>query len=255
MLVRYLAVGAAIVFAASSVSAQSVAEHVAEGDSAHAQLKPEEALTHYRAAIALDSSNYEALWKASRDAVDLAEFLPDKDKRTALFAEAEHFATRAVEVNPGDAEGHFHVARALGRVALTLGKKERVKYAKQVRDHALEALKIDSLHPGALHVMGRWNAEVMRLSGLSRFFATNFLGGDIFSQASWNEAIRYLQKAVEVDPHRLTHHLDLAEIYADNKQKDKAREQFQLVIDGPISDYNDQHYKDEAREHLAKLDK
>jgi tetratricopeptide (TPR) repeat protein len=255
MLVRYLAVGAAILFGSSAATAQTVAEHIAAGDSAHAQLKAEEALANYKEAIALDSNSYEALWKGARDAVDLGEFEPNKEKRTALFGEAEHFSKRAVEVNPNDAEGHFHMARALGRVALSLGKKDRVKYAKVIRDQALEALKIDSLHPGALHVMGMWNAEVMRLSGLSRFFATNFLGGDIFSQASWKEAVRYMEKAVEVDPKRIVHHLDLAKVYLDDKQKDKAREQLQMVIDGPITDFNDQHYKDDARTQLDKLGK
>lgn len=253
MRVRYLAIGVALVLAANRAGAQSAADQVALGDKAHAELKADDALTHYREAIAVDSNDYDALWKASRDAVDLAEFDPDKAKRTALYGEAERYAKHAVAVNPLDAEAHFHVARALGRVALTLGKKERVKYAKQVRDEALAALKIDSLHPGALHVMGRWNAEIMRLSGLSRFFATNFLGGNVFSSASWKEAVRYMERAVEIDPTRLTHHLDLAEIYADVGQKDKAREQYQFVIDGTAADFNDPHYKEEAQAKLAKL--
>ena len=43
----------------------------------------------------------------------------------------------------------FSVARAVGRVALSVGKKERVRYAKEVRTAALECLRLDSLHAGA----------------------------------------------------------------------------------------------------------
>jgi tetratricopeptide (TPR) repeat protein len=253
MFVRYLAVGATLLIGAAAAPAQSPVNHIALGDSAHARMKPAEALAHYKEAIATAPYNYEALWKASRDAVDLGEFEPDKAKQKAFFSDGERYARSAVAVKPDGVDGHFQVARSLGRVALSLGKKDRVRYAKEVRVHALEALKLDSLHAGALHVMGVWNAEVMRLSGFSRFMAKNFLGGDVFREASWKNAKRYMEKSVEVDPHRLVHHLDLGKIYADTHDKEKAREQFQLVIDGPATDYNDRFYKQDAERQLAKL--
>ena len=36
-----------------------------------------------------------------------------------------------------------------------------------------------------LHVMGMWNAEVMRLNTFSRAVAKNVLGGRVFGAASW----------------------------------------------------------------------
>lgn len=258
MLLRHLAAGVALLLSAQPALAQTAIDHVALGDSAHAALQPVEALAHYEQAIAADSNAYEALWKASREAVDLGEFEPDKAKRKEYYAAGERYARRAVAVNPGDAEGHFALARALGRVALSLGKKEKVRYAKEVRAEALAALQIDSLHPGALHVLGRWNAEIMRLSGFSRFMAKNFLGGDVFGEASWNKAVEYMEKSVALDPSRLVHHLDLAEIYWDRNKGDdreRAREQFELVVNGPVTEYNDPHYKEEAERALREMDR
>jgi hypothetical protein len=256
MFVRYLAVGLAVLLGAQAARAQTAADHIAAGDSARAALAAPTALAHYQEAIALDSTNYEALWKASREAVDLGEFEPDKAKQKEFFAEGERYARRAVAANSNDAEGHFNLARALGRVALSVGKKQRVRYGKEVRAEALEALKHDSTHPGALHVLGRWNAEIMRLSGLSRFFARNFLGGDVFGQASWDSAVVYMERSVAHDPARLVHHLDLAEIYRDRNRdgdRERAREQFELVINGRETDYNDRFYKKEAQDALARL--
>ncbi len=256
MLIRYLTAVVATTLFAVPASAQSPSEHVAAGDRAAAALKAPEALDDYKAAIAADSNSGEAYWKASRTLVDLGEYEPDKDKQKELYAEAEQDAKRAVELRPSDPEAHFSVARAIGRVALSLGKKERVRYAKEVRAQALETLQLDSVHAGANHVMGRWNAEIMRLSGFSRFMAKNFLGGDVFGTASWAEAVRYMERAVALDPVRITHHLDLAEVYRDRKKPgdiEKAKVQFQAVIDGPTTDYNDPHYKKEAQEELAKL--
>ena len=63
----------------------------------------------------------------------------------------------------------------------------------------------------------------MRLSGLSRFFAKNLLGAGIFKEASWEEAMSDMERAVALDPGRLYHRLELAEIYADRKRYDDAR--------------------------------
>jgi tetratricopeptide (TPR) repeat protein len=226
---------------------------LARGDEAYASLRPVDALAQYEAGIAQDSASYDALWKASRSLADLAEYEPDKAKRTDMYQRAERFARLAVAVNPNDAEAHFHLARAVGRVALSLGPKDRVKYGKAVREEALEALRLAPDHPGALHVMGMWHAEVRRLPGIARFFAKSFLGGQILGSARWDEAVRLLSRAVEVDPQRLAHHLDLARIYRDIGQPDHARVHYQHVIDGAATDYNDEHYKAEAAAELAKL--
>jgi len=249
---RRLIVALALFLAMSPLAAQG-SGHLAAGDSAYTALQPAAALAHYEAAIARDSADYEALWKASRSLADLAEYEGDKAKRAEMYRRAEDLAGRAVKIKPADAEAHFHLARALGRVALSHGPKDRVKYGKAVREEALEALRLDPDHPGALHVMGMWHAEVRRLPRIARFFARSFLGGQILSSAEWSEAVRLLSRAVEVDPQRLAHHLDLARIYRDIDQRDQARVHYQHVIDGPATDYNDAHYKREAAEEIARL--
>jgi tetratricopeptide (TPR) repeat protein len=245
---------AALLTFARVAPGQSAAEHVAMGDREHAALNYAASLKHYEAAIAADPTNYDALVKAAYDAVDLGEFNPSAAQRDTLYKKAMDFARRAVAKNPGDSEGHFQLARAIGRNALTMGTRDRIKYAGEVRAHALEALKIDPKHSGALHVMGEWNAEVMRLSGMSRMIAKNFLGGQVFGEASWDNAQRYLEEAVANDPNRITHRLDLGRVYADRKQKDKAREQFTFIDKAAPADFNDRSYKEKAQRLLKDLD-
>ena len=223
------------------------------GDSLHASFKPDEALRHYSAAIGADSSNYEALWKAARSEVDLAEAERDEARRNRYSRDAESLARRAIKVNAQDAEAHFNLARALGRRALSVGVRDRVKFATEVRAEALEALRLNADHPGALHVLGVWNAEVMRLNGFSRFIAKNVLGGKVFGEASWDLAVKYMERAVAVDPDRIVHRLDLGKIYEDRGDKAKARAQFELVVSGHRVDFNDPAYKREAEAELAKL--
>ncbi len=234
------------------VAAQTAADHVAMGDRDHAAMNAPSALHHYEEAIKLEPKSYDALWKAAREAVDVGEYAPPAE-RDADYTLAEQYARRAVEANPGDAEGHFHLARALGRRALSLGKRDRVKYAGDVRTQALEALKLNPKHPGALHVMGMWNYNIMSLNGMTRFMAKTFLGGKVFDSANWNDAQRYMEESVAVDPVRLVHHLDLARVYTARGDKTKAAEQYELVIRGPRAEYNDKQYQSEAEAELRKL--
>ena len=73
--------------------AQTAAEHIALGDRDHAAMNAAGALQHYEAAIKLDPKIYEALWKASREAVDVGEFDADAKERDALYTLANN--TRA----------------------------------------------------------------------------------------------------------------------------------------------------------------
>jgi Tfp pilus assembly protein PilF len=94
---------------------------------------------------------------------------------------------------------------------------------------------------------------VMRLSGPTRWIAKNVLGGQVFGSASWKNAVQFMEKAVAADPTRISHHIDLAEIYRDNGDKTRAREQFQAVITLPATDYNDRFYKQRAEKDLKNL--
>ncbi len=249
---RILAVLASVVLAASSVAdAQTAREHTANGDRAYESMDAPAALGHFEKALAADPRSYEALWKASRSAVDIGSGSVEAGRARTLFTSAEKYARRAVALEPGDAEGYFSLSRALGKTALTQSPRGRVRFATEIRSSALECLRIKPDHAGCLHVMGMWNAEVMRLNSLTRMIAKNILGGKVFGTASWKEAIRYMQASVAAEPERIVHRVDLAEIYSDTGDKAGARGEFETALRLRATDVNDQQYKAQARVWLS----
>lgn len=243
-------------FAATPLAAQTVADHVRLGVQAVDQRDLQAARQHFAEALAMDSMDYEANWRGSDNLVDIGKETPDtveSPTRDSLYRVAEAWARRAVAADPNGADGHFALAQAVGRASLTMGKRDRVRRAAEIRSEALRAIELDPKHDGAYHVLGRWNAEIMRLSGIQRFFAKSFLGGAVFNQASWANAFQYMEKAVSLRPDYIYHHLDLAEMYIDQERYADARTQLQQVESLPVSDAADPRYKTDAQALLAKI--
>jgi tetratricopeptide (TPR) repeat protein len=239
------------------LAAQQAADHVALGDAADEAHDLRTALQHYQAALDQDSMNYEANWRGAMTLLTLGDQMPGSknSERDSLYVQAERYARRAVASNPAGADGHFALAAAVGQASLTMGKKARIRRAALIRNEANRALALNPKHDGAYHILGRWNAEIMRTSGLSRFFAKKFLGAGVFNQASWAKAIYNMEKAVELDPGRIYHHLELAEIYTDRKRTVDAREQLRLVDSLPAREVMDSVYKRQGASLSRKLSK
>jgi len=134
----------------------TVAEHIALGDSAHAALAPQQALGHYRAALAHDSTNYAALWKAGREAVDIAKQVEGKGDSS------------------GQAEFRFNTPDDLGGlhglwVDAGTGKKTAMHWivsarrGSGARGHSIQDSLEGGLDRDRQHLQGRLRQQLHRL--------------------------------------------------------------------------------------------
>ena len=212
--------------AARSSAPDTQPDPLAAGIAAFEALDPRTALALFREALAADSLGYEPNFRTALTLITLGQETPDSRSspaRDSLYAEAERRARTAVKADTTRADGWFVLANAMGRAALTRPPEQRLRLAAAVRVAAVRAITLDSSHDGAYHVLGRWNAEIMRLPGMERFFARRVLGARIFGEASWEEATVNLEQAVALDSTRIVHRLDLAEIYINRKRYADAR--------------------------------
>jgi tetratricopeptide (TPR) repeat protein len=247
---------AAVALLAVAGFAQTAEEHIRMGDEAYAQFDDAKALEHYQEALKLEPDHYEALWKASRAMVDIADVLPAadkgvKEKQKAMYTEATGLARKAVVANPDDTWGHFQLAASNGKRLLLLGKKEQINASKAVRADIDKAIELDPANHLAWHALGRWHRRMDEIGGAKRLFGSILYGS--IPKGSFEESETSLRKAIELAPDYVNHYLELGRTLAALKKYDEAREAFQKCIDLPKTTSKDDVLKEEARAELAML--
>lgn len=244
---------------APPAAAQTVDELIARGDSLDHRLRPDSALVWYRRAVALDSTGPRQLWKVGHALVDIAKQLPDEPKsnrakRDSMYTAATEYGYRALVIHNNEADAHFVVAMAFGRLALTKGGRDRLKAGKSIRWHCERALDRAPDHDGAHHVLGSYHAEIQRLSPVTRFLAKNLFGAKMVTYSNWDSAQVHLERAVAINPNYIYHRLDLARVLIDRKRWDEAKKQLAAVATlPPTSDVMDPTYKKEAEALLLEI--
>jgi Tfp pilus assembly protein PilF len=80
-----------------------------------------------------------------------------------------------------------------------------------------------------------------------------FLGG-VPEEASEENAVAAFQKAIELKPSHINHHLELGITYEMMDMEEEAKKEFQICLDLPKSDSDDDKYKVQAQEFLEDLE-
>lgn len=169
------------------------------------------------------------IWSTLMEVVEL-----DEDVAKRRLRALQDSATAVAAAQPGDVESQFTLAAVLGARAEVEDGRTKIHVAEALIDQLDVVLALDPDHPGALDLLGRLHASVMRLDGITRFIATRIMGGDKLRTASWQEAERLLQRAISSEPCLGDHRFQLARVYADQGKHGQAREQLrELLVLGP----------------------
>lgn len=154
----------------------------------------------------------------------------DSDRGKDLLKEAEAHARAAVEGYEEDVGRRFALAVVLGLRADREGGRTKVRAASELNSQLDVILELDPDHARARHILGRLHAGVLRMNGVTRWVATNLLGGSELKKATWEEAERNLLFAEERVPEVAEHHLQLARLYQDTGRPDMALQEVEHVL-------------------------
>lgn len=233
-------------------AATTISDTVVIGDDFYARGNLATARQFYADAIAADSNFFAALWKLARVESEMGEDATGKEQKELVMASVGH-ARAAIQAAPDRAQGHAWLAATLGRQALKEGPRTRLALSREIKSEADRAIAIDPNYALAYHVRALWNRKVASLNFMERAAANTVLGG-VPKGASLENAVRDLQRSIELEPLRVVHHLELGRTLLELKRRDEARAALEHAVAlAPTAGPRDPKYQAEARALLAKL--
>ncbi len=208
---------------------------VADGDRAYDAGDYLRAIAEYQEAYEQRSSNIQALYKLAKAKTALAGTLSGTEAER-LYEEAAVHAREAIAAVPAEAEAHFELARALGRLAQFKGILQSLNLAGEVKSSLERAIELDPSHSGAYHALALWHLEVPWIAG-----GRSGQVGPLF------------ERAIELDPVAITHRVDYGEALIRLGDKDAARMQLELALSLAAVTAQDQEDHEKARQLLTEL--
>src|SRR6266576_595184 len=215
---------------------------IAKGDQFDKRLRAKEALEVYLPANKLEPDNVKLLVCIARQYRHLMSDTSSQQEKLRLGNISLEFANRAATLAPNNAEAQLSLAISLGKMLPFMGSKDQVNAAPRIKAAVDRAIHLDPANDNAWHILGRWNRVLANVSAVKRVMA-KALYGDL--PVTSNEAAeKCLLKAIEINPNRLMHYIELGRIYVQMGRKEEARKNIQKGLSMPNKEKDDSEMRE-----------
>lgn len=191
------------------------------------------------------------LQKIAKQYSDSIADLADRNAKRRHAEQAIAWSRRAAELAPDDAVIRLSIAISYGKLALFSDTRTKVEVSRRVKEEAERAIALDPDYDWAYHVLGRWHMEAAAVGATARFFARLIYGG--IPAASFDEAARLFERAVELAPDNLAHRVELGIAYARLGRASEARRELERALAAAPRERYEIESLDRARRALAEL--
>jgi tetratricopeptide (TPR) repeat protein len=181
--------------------------------------KDNQALKKFEEALKSDPVNYEALWKISLLNTRIGLRYDDLLTQQNYFENAWYYADAALCAKPDGSDANYVMALAVYHKANNIGMKERMQRTQEIKYFLDVALCENPRHADALQLLARWHYRNANLN-LAEKTAFKMFYGNSPSEASNEEAIEALQRAIKYNPSNISYYYDLACIYREMEKND-----------------------------------
>jgi tetratricopeptide (TPR) repeat protein len=231
--------------------AGSTDDLIKSGDDLDLKLKASEALDFYLAAEKLDPKNASLLVRIARQYRHLMADATTREEKLRLGGIGLEYAQRAAALAPNDSEAQLSPAISYGKLVPLQGIKEQTEAARRIKEAADKAIRLNPHNDLAWDVLGRWNKVLADVNGIKRALGS-LLYGEL-PRGSNADAVLCFQKAIEINPKRLMHYIELGQTYAQMGKTADARRLIAKGLAMPDVEKDDPEIKRRGRETLAKL--
>ena len=230
--------------------AQSVEDYLQKGDAFHKRFQTQAALSEYKQALAISSTNFEVLSKTVAAYNNAGEDL-DTPESEHYYRHATILSERLLTNYPNEAESHFLAAISYGNLALLKGGGEKVELSRFVQRHGVRAIELDNQFFKAYLVMGIYYREVATMDWFLKILANTLLGG--IPDGSLEDSLEMLTKSLEMSPLSIKIHFELAQTYLKLNNKEKAKHHLVKLQSLEHKDHSDGRWVREAKLQLKEV--
>ncbi|HEU4678599.1 MAG TPA: tetratricopeptide repeat protein [Terrimicrobiaceae bacterium] len=231
--------------------ADSPGELIAKGDAYDRKLQATEALNYYLPAEKLQPANVHVLVCIARQYRYLLADAGSPEEKLRLGRIALAYSRRAAVLAPEDSEAQLSVGISYGKMLPYLDTKEQIEASRRIKSSADKAIALDPRNDLAWHVLGRWHRTLADVNSLKRGLASLIYGK--LPETTTEEAVKCFQKAIEINPDRLIHYVELGRAYAQMGKNAEARQYIRKGLTMPSLEKDDPEAKRRGEETLAKL--
>jgi tetratricopeptide (TPR) repeat protein len=207
--------------ATRAVNAESAQELIQKGDVYYAKLQAAEALEFYLPAEKLDSNNVQLLVRIAREYRHLMSDAMKATEKMQFGETAVDYAQRAVDLAPNDPDAQLALAISYGKMLPFEETKEKIATSRRIKIAADKVIALDPKNDLAWQVLGRWYLGLAEVGTVKRAFAQIKYGK--LPPAKYEDAVRCFEKAMELNPNRLMHCIELGRTYAKMGKDEDAR--------------------------------
>ncbi len=226
-------------------------ELMKQGDVHDQKYEPRQALDFYLPAEKMQPKNVSVLLCIARQYRHQAADSDSTEEKVKLGHLAKDYAKQARALDPENAETHLSVAISYAKMSAVLTSKEKVEASREIKMSVDEVIKRDPSEDLAWHLLGGWHQRLAELGAVKRALAMVLYGE--LPAASYEESVKCFQKAIELNPDRLIHYVELGRTYAQMGNQEQAKKWIEKGLAMPITGKDDPEVKQRGRETLVTL--
>jgi tetratricopeptide (TPR) repeat protein len=226
-------------------------EWIEQGDALDREFQSARALELYLRAEKERPDDPSLLRRISKQYVEMVLDAPSKSEKLRLAGLGYDYALKAKKLAPRDPEVRLTVSIAAGRLAFYSEPKRKLELSSVVRSEAVEATRLNPRYALAWHVLGRWHFEIANLNILLRTLAEAVYGK--MPEASFEKAIEYMSKAVQLEPGNALFHAELGRAYLAVGRTADAKRELEKSLTLPRRSRDDAGAQDRAKQALREL--
>lgn len=247
---RVIAAGL-LLFSQRLQAAESAESLMKQGDALDETYHAEEALKYYLPAEKIEPNNADLLVHIARQYRHMVSDASSTSEKLRLGHLAIDYANRAAATAPNDWEAQLAVAISYGKLLQYEGSRDQIEGSRKVKEFVDKALKLNPKSDLAWHVLGKYYMVLANINSVKRALAQIAFGK--VPEGTNEDAVRCFQKAIELNPTRPMHYIELGRTYAQMGRDTDAKREIERGLAMRNTEKDDPETKQKGREALQKL--